>query len=145
MSASASNGRVKPRPGRARGTDTRCTEAALLAVEPAYSDLAELGLGVLADIGVEPIGSVLLDEKPGLHIAFGRSEHFGGHVGPDAFSSPEAVVHIDRVYVPETHPDILPRASTCVSKTARRSRSFATGSSVRSSERTPDARSTAGS
>jgi len=83
-------------------------EAVLLAKEPAYANLAELGLGVLAAFGVKPVGSVLLDEKLGLHIAFGRSEHFGGQVGPDAFSSPEAVVHIDRVYVPETQPDVLP-------------------------------------
>jgi hypothetical protein len=79
-------------------------EAQLLAEEPAYGNLAELGLGVLSAFGVKPIGEVLLDEKLGLHIAFGRSEHFGGQVGPDAFSSPGAVVHIDRVYVPETQP-----------------------------------------
>jgi leucyl aminopeptidase (aminopeptidase T) len=83
-------------------------EAALLAREPAYANLAELGLGVLAAFGVKPIGSVLLDEKLGLHLAFGRSEHFGGQVGPSDFSSPEAVIHIDRVYVPETQPDVLP-------------------------------------
>jgi hypothetical protein len=83
-------------------------EAALVAREPAYANVAELGLGVLAAFGVKPVGSVLLDEKLGLHIAFGRSEHFGGQVGPSAFSSPEAVVHIDRVYVPETQPDVLP-------------------------------------
>ena len=83
-------------------------EAALLAKEPAYANLAELGLGVLAAFGVKPVGSVLLDEKLGLHVAFGRSEHFGGQVGPASFSSPEAVVHVDRVYVPETQPDVLP-------------------------------------
>lgn len=81
-------------------------EAALLAKEPAYANLAELGLGVLAPFGIVPIGSVLLDEKLGLHIAFGRSEHFGGQVGPSAFTSPDAVVHVDRVYVPEMQPDI---------------------------------------
>ncbi len=81
-------------------------EAALLAKEPAYANLAELGLGVLAAFGVKPIGALLLDEKLGLHIAFGRSEHFGGQVGPSAFSSPDAVVHIDRVYVPEAQPDV---------------------------------------
>jgi len=48
----------------------------------------------------------LLDEKLGMHIAFGRSEHFGGQVGPAAFSSPDAVVHIDRVYVPEVMPAV---------------------------------------
>jgi hypothetical protein len=90
-----------------RGPESQ-REAALLAKEPAYANLAELGLGVLAAFGVKPIGAVLLDEKLGLHIAFGRSEHFGGQVGPDAFSSPDAVVHIDRVYVPEAQPDVLP-------------------------------------
>lgn len=85
-------------------------EGALITAEPAYANLAELGLGVLAAFGIEPIGSVLLDEKLGLHIAFGRSEHFGGQVGPDAFSSPGAVVHIDRVYVPQEQPDVLPAA-----------------------------------
>lgn len=81
-------------------------EAALLTAEPAYANLAELGLGVLAAFGIKPVGAVLLDEKLGLHIAFGRSEHFGGQVGPEAFSSPDAVVHIDRVYVKETQPDV---------------------------------------
>lgn len=82
-------------------------EAALLAAEPAYANLAELGLGVLAAFGIKPVGAVLLDEKLGLHIAFGRSDHFGGQVGPDDFSSPDAVVHIDRVYVKETQPEVV--------------------------------------
>lgn len=81
-------------------------EAELLVAEPAYGNIAELGLGVLAAFGIKPIGKVLLDEKLGMHIAFGRSEHFGGQVGPDAFTKPEAVIHIDRVYVPEMQPDI---------------------------------------
>jgi len=81
-------------------------EAALLAREPAYGNLAELGLGVLAAFGVKPIGEILLDEKLGLHLAFGRSDHFGGQVGPAQFSSHDAVIHIDRVYVPETQPDV---------------------------------------
>lgn len=81
-------------------------EAALLTREPAYGNLAELGLGVLAAFGVKPIGEILLDEKLGLHLAFGRSDHFGGQVGPKDFSSLDAVIHIDRVYVPETQPDV---------------------------------------
>lgn len=72
--------------------------------EPAYGNMAELGLGVLAGFGVQPVGTLLLDEKLGLHIAFGRSDHFGGQVGAEDFSSPQAVVHIDRVYLPETQP-----------------------------------------
>ncbi len=76
------------------------------AREPAYANLAELGLGVLGDFGVKPTGSILLDEKLGLHIAFGRSDHFGGSVGPSAFSSPAAVLHLDRVYIPEVQPRV---------------------------------------
>jgi hypothetical protein len=52
------------------------------------------------------VGETLLDEKLGLHVAFGRSDHFGGAVGPEAFSRPEAVVHLDRVYLPETQPQV---------------------------------------
>jgi len=89
---------------------TAGSEAARLRKEPAYGNLAELGLGVLAAFGVEPTGEVLLDEKLGLHIAFGRSDHFGGQVGPSRFSSPEAVVHIDRVYVPRIQPRVAARA-----------------------------------
>jgi len=81
-------------------------EAQRLEDEPAYGNLAELGLGVLDDFGIEPCGSVLLDEKLGLHIAFGRSDHFGGQVGPEDFSSPDAVIHIDRVYLPALQPRI---------------------------------------
>jgi len=81
-------------------------ERDLLVAEPAYANLAELGLGVLGDFNLKPTGSILLDEKLGLHIAFGRSDHFGGIVGPGDFSKPEAVVHIDRVYIKEMQPDI---------------------------------------
>ncbi len=79
-------------------------EAALLAREPAYGNIAELGLGVLDDFGLAPCGEILLDEKLGLHIAFGRSDHFGGIVGPGAFTAPEEVIHLDRVYIPEVQP-----------------------------------------
>jgi len=81
-------------------------EAARLVAEPAYANLAELGLGVLGDFGLKPAGTILLDEKLGLHIAFGRSDHFGGNVGPADFTSPENVIHLDRVYIPETQPRI---------------------------------------
>ena len=81
-------------------------EAVHLKEDPAYGNLAELGLGVLGDFGILPCGSLLLDEKLGLHIAFGRSDHFGGQVGPNDFSNPEAVVHIDRVYLPEVQPKV---------------------------------------
>jgi hypothetical protein len=81
-------------------------QAAALQAEPAYGNLAELGLGVLGGFGVMPCGEVLLDEKLGLHIAFGRSDHFGGQVGAKDFTRPEAVVHIDRVYVHALQPRV---------------------------------------
>lgn len=69
--------------------------------EPAYGNIAEIGFGVLRDFGIQPVGEMLLDEKLGLHIAFGRSDHFGGTTGVRNFTSPEQVVHIDRIYIPE--------------------------------------------
>ncbi len=85
-------------------------ERAHLAAEPAYGNMAELGFGVLADFGLEPIGEILLDEKLGLHIAFGRSDHFGGMVGPKDFSSATAVIHLDRIYIPGVMPRIAVRS-----------------------------------
>ncbi len=81
-------------------------ERKLINDEPAYANISELGFGVLKDFGLTPIGEILLDEKLGLHIAFGRSDHFGGAVGVKDFTSPERVVHIDRIYIPETQPRI---------------------------------------
>ncbi|HOT96253.1 MAG TPA: hypothetical protein PLN61_07920 [bacterium] len=80
------------------------TESTRLQNEPAYGNIAELGFGILADFGIEPVGEILLDEKLGLHIAFGRSDHFGGFVGAGQFSSPQALVHIDRIYIPQCQP-----------------------------------------
>jgi hypothetical protein len=94
-------------------------QARWLAAEPAYGNMAELGLGVLADFGVEPCGEILLDEKLGLHIAFGRSDHFGGQVGAARFSKPEAVVHIDRVYLPSLQPRIVPRSLDLLTEDGR--------------------------
>ncbi len=72
--------------------------------EPAYGNMAEIGFGVLADFGLKPINEILLDEKLGFHIAFGRSDHFNGIVGPGAFSSPKEVIHLDRIYIQATQP-----------------------------------------
>jgi len=81
-------------------------EQQFLSEEPAYGNLAELGFGILADFGIQPVGAILLDEKLGLHIAFGRSDHFGGRIGPADFRRPENVIHIDRIYIPATQPDV---------------------------------------
>jgi hypothetical protein len=78
-----------------------------LRKEPAYGNIAELGLGILDSFGISAVGSVLLDEKLGLHIAFGRSEHFGGITGPEAFNDPKNVIHMDYVYVPSLQPNIV--------------------------------------
>lgn len=86
------------------GGPAAAAEAEYLSHEPAYGNMAELGFGVLAGFGLEPCGEILLDEKLGLHVAFGRSEHFGGSVGPGSFSSPAAVIHLDRIYIPSLQP-----------------------------------------
>jgi hypothetical protein len=90
----------------AGGSPAALEEKQKLKEEPAYGNMAELGLGVLSDFGIEPSGSILLDEKLALHIAFGRSDHFGGQVGAKQFSKPEAVVHIDRVYLESIQPRV---------------------------------------
>lgn len=77
------------------------SEKRKLQDEPAYGNLAELGFGVLLALGVQPVGETLLDEKLGLHLAFGRSDHFGGAVSPQDFRQPQNVVHIDRIYIPQ--------------------------------------------
>lgn len=68
------------------------------AEDPARANVAELGLGCNPSAVV--CGSVLEDEKVGLHWAYGRSEHLGGVTGPDAFRDPRNVVHQDIVYAP---------------------------------------------
>jgi hypothetical protein len=79
---------------------------AQLEEEPARGNIAELGFGVLDGFGIQPAGRILLDEKLGLHVAFGRSDHFGGITGPKKFHNPKNVIHQDYVYVPSLQPDI---------------------------------------
>ncbi len=71
-----------------------------LAADPARRNVAELGLGCNDKAVV--MGSVIEDEKAGMHWAYGRSEHLGGTVGPDAFLTPNHVVHQDIVYAPDS-------------------------------------------
>ncbi|MCZ6777029.1 MAG: hypothetical protein O7D34_11315 [Ignavibacteria bacterium] len=70
-----------------------------LVDEPAYGNIAEVGIGVLGEWGIKAIGSTLLDEKLELHIAVGRSDHFGGATSPASFPNRKNVIHIDWVYV----------------------------------------------
>ena len=81
-------------------------EAEYLSSEPAYGNMAELGFGVLGDFGLDPINEILLDEKLGFHVAFGRSDHFGGIISPQSFSTPDKVIHLDRVYIHKMQPRI---------------------------------------
>lgn len=68
--------------------------------DPARRNVAELGLGCNDKAVVS--GSVIEDEKAGLHWAYGRSEHLGGVTGPASFLSPKNVVHQDIVYAPDS-------------------------------------------
>lgn len=77
-----------------------------IAQDPARANIAELGLGVLGEFGIEAVGRVLLDEKLAVHIALGRSEHLGGVTSPSDFLSPENVSHIDYVYHRKLMPSI---------------------------------------
>jgi aminopeptidase len=72
-------------------------QRAYFAVDPARRNICELGLGTNDKAVIT--GTILEDEKvSGFHWAYGRSEHFGGTVGPDSFSDPSHVVHFDTVY-----------------------------------------------
>jgi len=84
---------------RGAGPEARAF-AAYLDADPARRNVAELGLGCNDKAVV--MGAVIEDEKAGMHWAYGRSEHLGGTVGPDAFLSPDHVVHQDIVYAPES-------------------------------------------
>lgn len=80
-----------------------------LREEPARANVAELGIGVLDHFGVEAVGITLLDEKLGLHVAFGRSDHLGGTVSPGDFAEARRVSHVDWVYLPSLQPSITVR------------------------------------
>ena len=70
--------------------------AAFFEEDPARANIAEVAFGV--NDKAQVTGKVLEDEKAGFHWAFGRSDHLGGVVGVDDFSSPATVVHQDIVY-----------------------------------------------
>ncbi len=91
---------------KGKSSQTLNDEIDHLKREPAYGNMAELGFGILGDFGLEPINEILLDEKLGFHVAFGRSDHFGGQVGPGDFSSPQAVIHLDQIYIHATQPRV---------------------------------------
>ncbi len=70
--------------------------SAVFAADPARRNVAEVAFG--CNDRARVWGNVLEDEKAGFHWAYGRSDHLGGVVGVDAFSSPALVTHQDIVY-----------------------------------------------
>lgn len=64
--------------------------------EKALRSIAEVAIGCNDKAVVT--GNVLEDEKAGFHWAFGRSDHLGGKVGVQDFTSPEKAYHKDIVY-----------------------------------------------
>ncbi len=64
--------------------------------EAAVSNIAEVAIGCNDKAVVT--GNILEDEKAGFHWAYGRSDHLGGTVGVEDFSSPDKVCHVDIVY-----------------------------------------------
>ena len=73
------------------------TQREYFDVDPARRNIAELGLGANDKAIIS--GNLLEDEKvPGLHWAYGRSDHIGGTVGVDSFEDAKNVVHFDTVY-----------------------------------------------
>ncbi len=95
-------------------------EAVKLQEEPAYGNIAEIGFGVLEPFGIKPVGVVLLDEKLALHIAFGRSDHFGGATSPASFTKAENVVHIDRIYLPQLQNRVLVKSVDFIYESGQR-------------------------
>lgn len=80
--------------------------------EPAYGNIAGMGIGVLGEFGIRPVGKILIDEKLGLHFAFGRSDHFGGVTGPDRFVDPHRVERTDWVFAAKVQSLVLPGTVT---------------------------------
>jgi hypothetical protein len=64
--------------------------------EVALRNIAEVAIGCNDKAAVT--GNVLEDEKAGFHWAYGRSDHIGGTVGVEDFSSPDKAYHLDIVY-----------------------------------------------
>ncbi len=79
----------------------------MLSNEPAMSNIAELGLGVLGEWGITAVGQNIHDEKLGVHIGLGRSEHLGGVTSPADFRVPASASHVDYIFHHSLMPDVL--------------------------------------
>ncbi len=85
-----------------------------ISIDPARANIAKLGLGILQDWNIAPIGHGLVDEKIAPHISIGRSEHIGGVTSPADFLSPNNVHYQHYIFHPQLMPNItLARAVLC--------------------------------
>jgi len=65
----------------------------VMRTDPARRNVGEISFGCNEAARIS--GLYIEDEKAGFHWGYGRSEFLGGTVGPDAFLSPETVLHDD--------------------------------------------------
>ncbi len=76
-----------------------------LQSDPVTGELGELGFGTQ---DLPPSGRDIQDEKifGTLHVATGRSDHLGGHLTPDKFTSAKNATHDDILFSPTKTPEI---------------------------------------
>lgn len=73
--------------------------------DPATGQIGELGLGTQ----VLPVaGADIQDEKilGTMHVATGRDDHLGGHIGPAEFKHKENATHEDILFAPHKTPEV---------------------------------------
>ncbi|MCY3750905.1 MAG: aminopeptidase [Gammaproteobacteria bacterium] len=70
-----------------------------LDIDPARRNVGEIAFGY--NYAARVTGLFIEDEKAGFHWGYGRSEFLGGTVGPEAFRTPDTVLHRDLPYAKE--------------------------------------------
>ncbi len=88
--------------GEARNVDEAL---ATFQSDPATGQIGELGLGTQV---LPPAGADIQDEKilGTIHLATGRDDHLGGHIGPEAFKYKKNATHEDILFAPHKTPEI---------------------------------------
>jgi aminopeptidase len=76
-----------------------------LSSDPVTGELGELGFGTQL---LPTSGRDIQDEKilGTLHVATGRSDHLGGHLTPDKFTSQKNATHDDILFAPHKTPEV---------------------------------------
>jgi hypothetical protein len=108
-------------------------ERVRIATDPVLGNIAEFGWGILESLGMQPLAAdaltpepVLINEKLGVHIAFGRSEHLGGKISPSAFRDQSTVFHYDHIFIPTMQPNVLLRSVALTLSNGSRVNMFST-------------------